>query len=205
MKDLKGTVRRGKLAILFPLFALGLLVACADHHRVASRLVELDSLVDACPDSALAILDTLGNEGYDEFNRMYLELLRGKAMNKAYVKFTSDSAMLEVARYFDLHGDRNQQMLAYYVLGCSYRDLGDAPQAIEVYQRAVECADTLREETDFRTLSCIYSQMADVYNRQLALGEETECRKQSIKYSLLLNDSTNAAYDYCVLAGSYIL
>ena len=165
MKDLKGTVRRGKLAILFPLFALGLLVACADHHRVASRLVELDSLVDACPDSALAILDTLGNEGFDEFNRMYLELLRGKAMNKAYVKFTSDSAMLEVAHYFDRHGDANQRMLAYYLLGCAYRDMGSAPRALEQYQQATAQADTTSSACDLSTLMRVHGQMNELFMR----------------------------------------
>lgn len=165
MKDLKGTVRRGKLAILFPLFALGLLVACADHHRVASRLVELDSLVDACPNSALAILDTLGNEGFDEFNHMYLELLRGKAMNKAYVKFTSDSAMLEVARYFDRHGDANQRMLAHYVLGCAYRDMGNAPRALECYQDAADIADTTSADCDHSTLMRVHGQMNELFMR----------------------------------------
>lgn len=165
MKDLKGTVRRGKLAILFPLFALGLLVACADHHRVASRLVELDSLVDACPDSALAILDTLGNEGFDEFNRMYLELLRGKAMNKTYVKFTSDSAMLEVAHYFDRHGDANQRMLAHYVLGCAYRDMGNAPRALECYQDATAQADTTSSACDLSTLMRVHGQMNELFMR----------------------------------------
>ena len=184
MKDLKGIVRRGKLAILFPLFALGLLVACADHHRVASRLVELDSLVDACPDSALAILDTLGKEGFDEFNRMYLELLRGKAMNKAFVKFTSGSAMLEVAHYFDRHGDANQRMLAHYVLGCAYRDMGSAPRALEQYQQATAQADTSSSACDLSTLMRVHSQMVLLYRSQNLIEEEfEETRKaQAIAY-----------------------
>ena len=197
-------MKQSRLSIL-AIMAILLTASCSRGVRMSRELAAIDSLVDANPDSALVLLGRMDAGKENTSFRMYLELLRGKAMNKCDVLFTTDSVMLEVARYFDLHGNRNQRMLAHYVLGCSYRDLGDAPQAIEVYQRAVECADTLREETDFRTLSCIYSQMADVYNRQLALGEETECRKQSIKYSLLLNDSTNAAYDYCVLAGSYIL
>ena len=54
-------------------------------------------------------------------------------------------------------------MMANYILGCTYRDLGSAPKALEAYRDAVECADTTDVECDFRQLMLIHSQMAYLY------------------------------------------
>jgi len=128
-------------------------------------LVVIDSLVNANPDSALVLLDRMDAGKENTSFRMYMELLRGKAMNKAFVNFTSDSTMLQVASYFDRHGDANQRMLAHYVLGCAYRDMGSAPRALEQYQRAVELADTTSASCDLPTLMRVHSQMIDLYLR----------------------------------------
>ena len=103
---------------------------------------------------------------------MHAELLRGKAMNKAYVNFTTDSVMLEVVDWYERHGNANQKMLAYYVLGCAYRDLGSAPKALEAYRDAIERADTTDSECDFRQLMLIHSQMANVYSTMYASQSE---------------------------------
>lgn len=46
---------------------------------------------------------------------MKYELLYAKAMNKAYIDFTSDSVMKKVALYYDKHGSKNEQMEAYII------------------------------------------------------------------------------------------
>ena len=37
-------------------------------------------------------------------------MIEAKAMNKAYVPFTSDSTMKKVVRYYDKHGSDNERM-----------------------------------------------------------------------------------------------
>ena len=149
---------------------------------MSRELAAIDSLMDIKPDSALALLGRMDSMPMRQSDRMFLELLRGKAMNKAYVKFTSDSAMLEVARYFDRHGDTNQRMLAHYVLGCAYRDMGSAPRALEQYQQATAQADTTSSACDLSTLMRVHSQMAELYLR-LRL-EELEKKEDSIAKQL---------------------
>ena len=85
--------------------------------------------------------------------RMRYQLLYHKAMNKAFIPFTSDSIMQEVADYYEHHGSANNQMLAYYVLGCVYRDMHEAPTALEYYNKATEQADTTAtaEANTFKT------------------------------------------------------
>ena len=55
-------------------------------------------------------------------------------MNADYVPFTSDSTMLQVVDYYDSHGTPNERLRAHYMLGCVYRDLGEAPHALDCFQ-----------------------------------------------------------------------
>ena len=65
-------------------------------------------------------------------NRMSALLDRADSMNSAYLPLTDgmDSLLLEATRFYDRHGDADQQMRAHYLLGCAYRDMGEAPAAL---------------------------------------------------------------------------
>ena len=71
-----------------------------------------------------------------------------------------------LADYFSSHGTANERMTAYYLKGRVHHDLGEAPQALDAYQRATEQADTTRDDCDLRTLTAIYGQMADLFQAQ---------------------------------------
>ena len=42
--------------------------------------------------------------------------------------------------YFEDHGTANDNMLALYLMGRVYHDEGDAPMALQYYQKAIEAA-----------------------------------------------------------------
>ena len=153
-----------------PLLLLTLLCGCT-HGTVHRRLSAIDSLTEQHYDSALLLLRQMDTLPMRRADRMYLELLRGKAMNKADSLFTTDSLMRRVVRYYDRHGSRNRRMLAHYVLGCAYRDMQSAPRALEQYQQAIDVADTTAADCDLNTLMRVHSQMADLFHR-LHLYEE---------------------------------
>ena len=156
-------MKRYMLSIL-PLFlALCLMAGCGGRSGMHSRLAAVDSIVDSRYDSALTVLREMDTLQMRRSDRMYLELLRAKATNKASVPFTSDSVMRRVARYYDRHGSPNQRLLAHYLLGCVYRDLRSAPRALEEYQRAASQADTTRADCDLPTLMRVHAQMAEIY------------------------------------------
>ena len=71
--------------------------------------------------------------------------------------------MLDVVDYYDHHGTANERMRAYYLLGCVDRDLGEAPQALECYHDAVDCADTTAQDCDYKLLSRVYGQMRNTW------------------------------------------
>lgn len=132
-------------------------------------------------------------------------LAEADSMNRNYVPFTTDSVMLDVVDYYDRHGTPNERMRAHYLLGCVYRDLGEAPHAVDCYLDAIAKADTTSADCDFHTLSCVYSQMAWLYHQQLLLSNEIEARKQSKHYAYYANDTLNAIYEQGMAAGVYLM
>lgn len=160
------------ITILFAL--IGLLFSCEERDRVVRLLDHADSIMIEHPDSVLYLLNGLKAEknGFHRSDLMRYELLYADAQNKAYVDFTSDSIMKQVADYYDSHGTANEKMRAYYLLGCVYRDLHEAPMTLQCFQTAVEKADTASSDCDFYTMAAIYGQMAELYHDQLLAREE---------------------------------
>ena len=192
--------------ILAMLLTAGLLAGCADG-RVTARLAAADSLMADHPDSALALLDGMQAEktGWAESQRMRHALLTAKAMNKAFVDFTTDSVMREVADYYDSHGTANDRLLAHYLLGCTYRDLGEAPRAVDCFHDAIDAADTTASDCDYRTMGFAYSQMANVYHKQLLLTDEIESRRRASYYATLTRDTFLVLNSQKLSVGAYIL
>ena len=192
--------------LLTMLLTAGLLAGCTDG-AVTARLAAADSLMADHPDSALALLDGMRAEksSWAESQRMRHALLTAKAMNKAFVNFTTDSVMREVAAYYDSHGTANDRLLAHYLLGCTYRDLGEAPRAVDCFHDAIDAADTTASDCDYRTMGFAYSQMANVYHKQLLLTDEIESRRRASYYATLTRDTFLVLNSQKLSVGAYIL
>ena len=192
--------------ILLCLWALCILIGCAgDDYTPALRTA--DSLMNDSPSVALAMLDSLKGEaqGWSKAQRMRYHLLTMKARNKAYVDFTSDSLAKDVVEYYDNHGTANDRLLAHYLLGCVYRDLGEAPHAVDCFLDAAASADTTARDCDYYTLSSVYSQMADQYRMQLLLSYEIDARWKASRYAGLAKDTLHMIYDMGLVSGAYML
>ena len=146
--------------------------SCYRSGHTEQQLFMMDTLSDENPDTVLTMLDCMDLSTMSRSERMHAELLRGKAMNKAYVNFTTDSVMLEVVDWYERHGNANQKMLAYYILGCAYRDLEDALSALKYLNLAVDAVDEKDEDCDLNTLMRVYSQMGGLYQRVAAFENE---------------------------------
>ena len=182
---------------LFPLLFL-LLTACGGGDEADALLAAVDSLTAVKPDSALCLLQEHEADVpyWSKSQRMRGELLRARAMNKAYVDFTTDSIIKEVADYYDHHGTANEQMEAHYLLGCVYRDLGEAPRAIEAYQDAVARADTTAQDCDHALLCRIYSQMAAIFYQQNLMHDNLALLDAALHHAVLSHDSPMALNTY---------
>lgn len=181
-------MRSKLLAILLVLSTALLLISCGGGQMHDARLQGLDSLVETSPDSALAVMSHIDGSLLRRSDRMYLELLRAKAMNKAFVDFTTDSVLLEVNDYYDSYGTPNQQMLAHYLLGCAYRDLGSAPKAIDAYLEVLNRVDTTNSDFDYRLLSRVYSQTANLYSMLKIPSYEEDALTKAIALCIRIGD-----------------
>ncbi|MEE1092970.1 MAG: hypothetical protein UHZ01_07835 [Prevotella sp.] len=178
------------------------------NRRADSVFAVADSLMKDRPDSALTLLNALYDSAAGKMSRrqkMRLELMRVEAQNKSYVNFTTDSVMREVTAYYDAHGTAQERMRAHYLLGCVYRDLGDAPRALECYHDAVSCADTTDVDCDFQRLSRIYGQMADLFHAQRSPQFEKEAELNAIRMAWKAKDTLAALNLYAHLADVYHL
>ena len=160
------------LLIYIIITALVSTTSCHRSEHTEQQLLMMDTLSDENPDTVLTMLDCMDFNTMSKSERMHAELLRGKAMNKAYVNFTTDSVMLEVVDWYERHGNANQKMLAYYILGCAYRDLEDALSALKYLNLAVDAVDENDEDCDLHTLMRVYSQMGGLYQRVAAFENE---------------------------------
>ena len=137
----------------------------------------------------VALISCSGDPAADAMRR---ELLRAKEMNREYVPFTTDSVMKEVVAYFDRHGTPIEKIEAHYLLGCVYRDLGEAPQALQCYQNAVETASNPSEggeKGEISLLIKVYGQMAELYDAQNLPSDEISAMQKIQHYALLEHDS----------------
>ena len=98
--------------------------------------------------------------------------------------------------FFDEHGTANDRLLAHYLLGRAYYDHGEAPMALQCYQDAANCADTLSADCDYAQLARVYGQMARIFYQQGLYREQLEYCKHSVKYAWQAKDTLAALFSY---------
>ena len=127
------------------------------------------------------------------------------SLNRNYIPITSDSLLKEAVSYFDRHGTPNERLRAHYLLGCAYRDMGEAPRAIEIWQDGITCADTTAADCDYSVLARVYGHLAFTYHQQLLFSYELEAHRQASRYEYLAGDTLYAIYEQKMCANVYLL
>ena len=99
-------------------------------------------------------------------------------------------------QFFDKHGEPNDRLLAYYLLGRAYYDHGEAPMALQCYYDAIEKADTTDKDCDYAQLSRVYGQMAGIYYDQGLYRQGLYQERNAVKYGWLGSDTLAALMSY---------
>ena len=175
--------------------------AC-DRKPYPQSLIIADSLASIQPDSAIALLKTLEDniKTEPESTQMYYQLLCIKANDKAYIRHTSDSLILLVLHYYIEKRDERHLPEAYYYAGRVYRDLEDAPQALDYFEKAI---DALPINEGYQLKSKIYSQMGTLFLYQKTYDEALKMFKEAQKCDIALKDSANMVFNLRDIADSY--
>ena len=179
------------LLFLFILFA-GLSCQRAEKSY-PSAMRRAISLLSARPDSALYYLSQLDSQMADEpeETRMYHRLLTLAAEDKLYVPHTSDSLIREIVRYYEGYVDSDKLMMAYYYQGSVWRDMNDAPRAIDCYHRALEAG---RHTRCSDLLISIYSQLGTLLAYQGVYDESLQATRTALALCRQYRDTLSSPF-----------
>lgn len=167
-----------------------IIAACSGHSFRRSLLVA-DSMSSVDPKSAVSLLDSIRGEmsSAPKHERMYYRLLCIKAADKAYIQHKSDTAILPLIEYYEKHGDKKLLAETYYYAGSVYRDMNDAPMALDYFQKAL---DVMPEDADLGLKSNICYQMGDLFLHQYFYDEAIEMYLEAYHYDSIGKDITAA-------------
>ena len=170
-------------------------VSCG--QQTADRDIAVaDSLSEAAPQRAMTLIDSLeGESAMNKSRHMKLLLLKAKVRNKLAMPMSTDS-LKDIADYFDKHGDSNERMLAYYIIGCVYQRSQDAPMALQYFHEAATKADTTDSSCDFLTLHRTHVWSAEILKSQFAFSDAFHENSLAFKYAMKAKDTLNAIITY---------
>ena len=154
--------------VLYIIMCLCAMVSCAERREYREALSRAQDIIETQPDSALMILDSLGQHSAEFGYRFRMEhlLYRTYAEAKTGVLFDTDSLTRELVDYFGNRSSGNEPMLAYYMHGCALMDIGRAPEALQSLYDAINRADTVNNLPACHILRGIYGQMAGIFHKQ---------------------------------------
>ena len=160
------------------------MASCAERREYREALSRAQDIIETQPDSALVILDSLGQHSAEFGNRFRMEhlLYRTYAEAKTGVLFDTDSLTRKLVDYFGDRGSGNEPMLAYYMHGCALMDIGRAPEALQSLYDAINRADTVNNLPACHILRGIYGQMADIFHKQNLPQDEIWAMNHYIEY-----------------------
>ena len=196
-----------KKIIFLLLTVVTLLVGCTTQTGSHETIERAKQLMNEYPDSALALLDSLQpyQGAFSKSMRMDFMMQRLNAQNKCDTIFRSDSIAKILVDYYAHHGTSNQRMLANYLAGRVYYDMGELPYALQFYQDAAEAADTTRADCDLYTLYAVYGQMAQLFHAQFLPEDEMIALRAAEQCAWKDNDTLSALMAYELRIRPYYL
>lgn len=183
-------------------------VKCTSRMSVnyPTQLELADSLSLVNPDRAIALLKTCSEEmsKADEPVRHYYELLTIKANDKAHRPMLKDSLIIATLTYYENGGDIRMLPEAYYYNGRMLSMIGDAPQALDRYNKALDVIFSdeyahirnQKEKATNKLLGCIYAQKGYILREQNYYNEALENFKAGFKIDSANHDTTGMIFGY---------
>ena len=198
------------------------LTACQHHHPYNNQLARIDSLADVNPDSAdillRAIPDSALMKGEEYFERVKL-LLRIKVDDKLYRPVTHyRDTILQLVECFEHHRQVLPSLLGstgpalpYLYAGRIFADLGDAPQALDYYQQALDVQPDIhfpigksREELSLaKQRGLLHSFIGIQFFYQGLYAEAANSFKEANRWAEVVQDTIDIIFNYRDIAEQY--
>lgn len=121
--------------------------------------------------------------------RMEERLRKIQAADKAFVVQESTEEIDSIVHYFEKHPSKELLPLSYYYAGRIYSDLEDAPQALDYFQKVLEC------EPQDSLAALAHSQMGSLLLRQRMVTASIEHVQAAYEYDVQQADTTGMIFD----------
>ena len=172
-----------------------------ESHNIDARLAQVNDLANAGEaDSAIALLQSIEKTSLNEYNSRYHDLMDIKTRDKADADITGDTAIVDIMEYFDDEGPDEVRGEAYYYGGRVYREMGDAPQALDYYQKA---QDAYPQDQAFMK-GKIASQMGQIFNSLYLFEQANTKYNEAVQLQLTCNDTRGVVLNYHSLGENYV-
>ena len=187
----------GMKRFVWMVMAVGLLLACGGGSKNSLwRLQQVGDVIESRPDSALALLEKMDVASMTEEERAEYGLLMTMADIKTrHEQIKNDSMIAASVRYYDQHGDKWHQAMAYHYRGVVRYALKNIPEAIKDLKRAETLAETLDDEL----------LQNKIYERLAYCNYRSNNTPQLLRYSQKLLGSSRKMNDSVMVARSYLM
>ena len=129
--------------------------------------------------------------------RMEERLRKIQAADKAFVVQESTDEIDSIVNYFEKHPSKELLPLSYYYAGRIYSDLEDAPQALDYFQKVLEC------EPQDSLAALAHSQMGSLLLRQRMVTASIEHVQAAYEYDVQQADTTGMIFDLRDLGNAF--
>ena len=165
------------------------------------RLLDISENVSKSPEMMLVKLDSIDIKSLKNTDKYFYTLLQIKANDKAYVRHTSDSAILRIINYYSRHKQSEYYPEALYYGGRVYSDIGDAPTALKYFQDAL---DALPDNADKGFRATVLSQTGRILNSLRLYNEAARYLKDALLLRCADSDSIKQMNDIILLGAIYM-
>ena len=192
----------GMKRFVWMVMAVGLLLACGGGSKSTLwRLQQVGDVIESRPDSALLLLENMDVASLTEEERAEYGLLMTMVDIKTrHEQITSDSMIAASVRYYDQHGDKWHQAMAYHYRGMVKYAMNNIPEAIQDLKRAETLAETLDDEL---LRNKIYNQLAYCNYRSNNTPQLLKYSQKLLESSKRMNDSVMVARSYTMVASGF--
>lgn len=162
-------------------------LSCGSRTDYPNLLTKADSLIDACPDSALSLLHSIPPSVLEEGDGMRHRLLTVEAECRKGQMPVSDSLLLPVIGYFHRTGDVFWEARGEYNRGSIlYQDHRQSGQSLDAFQRA----KTLMEQCgNTWWLGRTYGRMAYIYHSQGMYSQADSLYRKTEQLAVQVGDT----------------
>lgn len=188
--------------VLCFLTVLSVLSCSRREVTLVPEIRQVEALMWEQPDSALSLLKTMEKpSSSDKLNEAAWCLLMTQALDRNYIRHTSDSLISVALNYFENHGDPVRRAMAYFYAGQVANDLKKYEATIGYFIRA---KDISRETSDYRFTSLICANIGMLYAHRRPLKDDAKKElRESYNYAVMSGDSSRISSSLCTLGRIY--